>query len=154
MKRNPHPARRSRIATLGISTSAFVSIVTGLVWNTHQAESVANLTDANAALVEQVTPVPGSTTQVAPTAGSTTPTATIAPSAPAAPTNKNAPTTVAPATPANNAVAPSVAPSVAPAAPAPAPVVYTCMSPGGNTESPTASGSCQNARYGYVLTQI
>jgi len=150
MKRNPHPARRSRIATLGISTSAFVSIVTGLVWNTHQAELVANLTDANAALVEQVTPVPGSTTQVAPVAGSTTPTAKIAPSAPAAPTNKNATTTVAPATPANNAVAPSVAP----AAPAPAPVVYTCMSPGGNTESPTASGSCQNARYGYVLTQI
>ena len=150
MKRNPHPARRSRIATLGISTSAFISIVTGLVWNTHQAELVANLTDANTALVEQVTPVPGSTTQVAPVAGSTTPTATIAPSAPAAPTNKNAPTTVAPAAPANNAVAPSVAP----AAPAPAPVVYTCMSPGGNTESPTASGSCQNARYGYVLTQI
>ena len=150
MKRNPHPARRSRIATLGISTSAFVSIVTGLVWNTQQAELVANLTDANAALVEQVTPVPGSTTQVAPTAGSTTPTATIAPSAPAAPTNKNAPTTVAPASPANS----TVAPSVAPAAPAPAPVVYTCMSPGGNTESPTASGSCQNARYGYVLTQI
>ena len=150
MKRNPHPARRSRFATLGISTSAFVSIVTGLVWNTHQAELVANLTDANVALVEQVTPVPGSTTQVAPVAGSTTPTATIAPSAPAAPTNKNAPTTVAPAAPANNAVAPAVVP----AAPAPAPVVYTCMSPGGNTESPTASGSCQNARYGYVLTQI
>ena len=150
MKRNPHPARRSRFATLGISTSAFVSIVTGLVWNTHQAELVANLTDANAALVEQVTPIPGSTTQVAPVAGSTTPTATIAPSAPAAPTNKNAPTTVAPAAPANNAVAPAVVP----AAPAPAPVVYTCMSPGGNTESPTASGSCQNARYGYVLTQI
>jgi hypothetical protein len=150
MKRNPHPARRSRIATLGISTSAFVSIVTGLVWNTHQAELVADLTDANAALVEKVTPVTGTTTQVAPVAGSTTPTATIAPSAPAAPTNKNAPTTVAPATPANNAVAPTVVP----AAPAPAPVVYTCMSPGGNTESPTASGSCQNARYGYVLTQI
>ena len=150
MKRNPHPARRSRIATLGISTSAFVSIVTGLVWNTHQAELVANLTDANAALVEKVTPVPGTTTQVAPVAGSNTPTATIAPSAPAAPTNKNAPTTVAPASPANS----TVAPSVAPAAPAPAPVVYTCMSPGGNTESPTASGSCQNARYGYVLTQI
>ena len=142
MKRNPHPARRSRIATLGISTSAFVSIVTGLVWNTQQAELVANLTDANAALVEQVTPVPGSTTQVAPGAGSTTPTATIAPSAPAAPTNKDASTTVAPAVPANNAVAPAVpavapaapapAPVVAPAAPAaPAPVVYTCISPGG-----------------------
>lgn len=146
MKRNPHPARLSRIATLGISTSAFVSIVTGLVWNTQQAELVANLTDANAALVEQVTPVPGSTTQVAPVAGSTTPTATISPSAPAAPTNKDATTTVAPAAPANNAVAPAMttAPTVAPAAPAPAPVVapaapapapapvvYTCISPGG-----------------------
>jgi len=152
MKRNPHPARRSRFATLGISTSAFVSIVTGLVWNTQQAELVTSITDANAALVEQVTPVPGSTTQVAPVASSTTPKATIAPSAPGVPTNKNATTTVAPATPANNAVAPAT--TTAPAAPAPAPVVYTCMSPGGNTESPTASGSCQNARYGYVLTQI
>jgi hypothetical protein len=28
------------------------------------------------------------------------------------------------------------------------------MSPGGKTENPTASGSCKNAKYGYVLTQI
>ena len=44
-------------------------------------------------------------------------------------------------------------PAVAPAAPAPT-VVYTCMSPGGKTENPTASGKCKNAQYGYVLTQI
>jgi hypothetical protein len=28
------------------------------------------------------------------------------------------------------------------------------MSPGGKTETPTGSGSCKNAKYGYVLTQI
>lgn len=165
MKRNPHPARRSRVATLGISASAFVSIVTGLVWNTQQAELVANVTDANAALVEQATSVPSTTTSAVPVAGSTTPTATIAPSAPAVTTNKNATATVAPATPANNSVAPATtaapadapaapaAPVVAPAAPAPA-AVYTCMSPGGQTENPSGSGSCPNAKYGYTLTQI
>jgi hypothetical protein len=28
------------------------------------------------------------------------------------------------------------------------------MSPGGKTETPSASGQCKNAKYGYVLTQI
>jgi hypothetical protein len=28
------------------------------------------------------------------------------------------------------------------------------MSPGGKTENPTASGTCKNAKYGYVLTKI
>jgi hypothetical protein len=28
------------------------------------------------------------------------------------------------------------------------------MSPGGKTENPTSSGTCKNARYGYVLTKI
>jgi len=28
------------------------------------------------------------------------------------------------------------------------------MSPGGNTENPTATGTCPNAKNGYVLTQI
>lgn len=165
MKRNPHPARRSRIATLGISTSAFVSIVTGLVWNTHQAELAANVVNTNAALVEQVAPVPGSATQVAPTSGATTPAATISPTAPAAPAKQNAATPANPTTnssaPATSPVAPTTpdaapvpaAPVVAPA-PAPAPVVYTCMSPGGSTEGPSGSGGCPNARYGYVLTQI
>jgi len=156
MKRNPHPARRSRIATLGISTSAFVSIVTGLVWNTHQAELVANITDANAALVEQVTSVPGSTTPEATVGGSVNPAATISPTAPSAPATKSATTApsttaVEPATPSNTAVTPA-APATAPA-PAPA-AVYTCMSPGGQTENPSSSGSCPNAKYGYALTQI
>ena len=165
MKRNPHPARRSRIATLGISASAFTSIVTSLVWNTHQAELVINVNDSNAVLVEPVTSVPGSTTQAEPVAGSVNPVATITPTAPktsAAPAKKSTTTTVEPATPSSAAVTPAVpatapAPAVvAPAAPAPAPAaaVYTCMSPGGQTENPSGSGSCPNAKYGYTLTQI
>ena len=157
MKRNPHPARRSRIATLGISSTAFVSIVTSLAWNTHQAELAANVTDANAVPVETTVPTTGATTTAPAATSAATPAATIAPSAPAAPTKStktSAPATaqtVAPATPVVPA-APAT-PEVAPAAPAPT-VVYTCMSPGGKTENPTATGKCKNAKYGYVLTQI
>ena len=156
MKRNPHPARRSRIATLGISSTAFVSIVTSLAWNTHQAELAASVTDANAVPVETTAPASSAITPAsASTTSAVTPAVKIAPTAPATPaksTNTSAPAapapTVAPATPVTPA-----APTTA--APAPAPtVVYTCMSPGGKTENPTASGSCKNAQYGYVLTQI
>lgn len=172
MKRNPHPARRSRIATLAISSSAFVSVVSGLVWNTQQAELVANVTDTNTVAVEQTTSVPGTPTSAAPIAGSTTPAATIAPTAPAAPaapakkatTSTPSAKAVAPTTSSTTSVSPATpAAPVEPAAPAPAVVapavpapvaVYTCMSPGGKTENPTASGGCQNAKYGYVLTQI
>ena len=150
MKRNPHPARRSRIATLGISSTAFVSIVTSLAWNTHQAEAALNVPSPNVVPAGQPTPAQGATTPVPAPA---TPAATIAPSAPAAPAKptKTAAPSVAPATPAAPA-APN-APTVAPAAPTTT-VVYTCMSPGGKTENPTAAGKCTNARYGYVLTKI
>ena len=159
MKRNPHPARRSRIATLGISATAFVSIITSLAWNTHQAELAANVTDPNAVPVETTAPAPSAITPApASTTSAVTPAATIAPTAPAAPTKPtktSAPAapapTVAPATPVTPAAPTTAAP--APAAPAPT-VVYTCMSPGGKTENPTASGKCKNAQYGYVLTQI
>jgi len=148
VKRNPHPARRSRIATLGISATAFVSIITSLAWNTHQAELAANVTDPNAVPVETTAPASSATNPVAPATSTAatvaTPAATIVPTAPAAPA-------VAPATPVVPAEPATAA--VAPAAPAPT-VVYTCMSPGGKTENPTASGTCKNAKYGYVLTQI
>ena len=161
MKRNPHPARRSRIATLGISATAFVSIITSLAWNTHQAELAANITDPNAVPVETTVPASSATNPVAPATGTATttatPAATTAPAAPAKSTKTSAPAapavapTVAPATPVVPAEPATAA--VAPAAPAPT-VVYTCMSPGGKTENPTASGTCKNAKYGYVLTQI
>jgi hypothetical protein len=161
MKRNPHPARRSRIATLGISATAFVSIITSLAWNTHQAELAASVTDANVVPVETASPASSATTPApASTTNAVTPAATIAPAAPAKPTKTSTPVApaaapvtpnVAPATPVTPAAPTTAAP--APAAPAPT-VVYTCMSPGGKTENPTASGKCKNAQYGYVLTQI
>jgi len=163
MKRNPHPARGSRVTALGVSATAFVSIVTSLAWNTHQAEAAANVPNPNVVPVGQITSAPGATT---PVASPVTPAATIAPTAPAAPTKTNAtskpastpaPATVAPATsvvPAAPTAPTTPKPvAVAPAAPA-ATVVYTCMSPGGKTENPTASGTCRNASYGYVLTKI
>ena len=149
MKRNPHPARNSRIATLGVSATAFVSIITSLTWNTQQAELAANAAEANAVPIEQTTPASGAISPA-------TPAATIAPTTPAKKSStttkkskKNA-ATVAPATPA--APKPTTA-AVTPAAPAPS-VVYTCMSPGGKKENPTASGKCKNAKYGYVLTKV
>jgi len=167
MKRNPHPARGSRIAALGVSSTAFVSIVTSFAWNTHQADLVANVVDANVVPVQQTTTdANGNLVPVtSPTASSATPPATISPTAPAAPAKNGSAsgpaktnTTTAPAAPKVSPATPVVpaAPTtaaVAPAAPAPA-VVYTCMSPGGKTENPTSSGTCKNARYGYVLTKI
>jgi hypothetical protein len=158
MKRNPHPAHRSRIAALGVSATAFVSIVTSFAWNTQQAELSTNTGDTGIVPVEQATPAAPSGTF-----SPVTPAATIAPTAPSSP--KTSPATSTPAAPTTQTTAPSVAPAtpvapaapttpeVAPAAPAPT-VVYTCMSPGGKTENPTASGTCSNAKYGYVLTQI
>lgn len=159
MKRNPHPARGSRIAALGVSSTAFVSIVTSFAWNTHQADLVANVADASVVPVEQTTTdATGNLVPVTSTPASSvnpvTPTATIAPTVPAVPAKTNstsapAAPNVAPATP----VAPA-APTTAAVAPAAPTVVYTCMSPGGKTENPTAAGKCKNAKYGYVLTKI
>jgi len=167
MKRNPHPARGSRITALGVSVTAFVSVVTSFAWNTHQADLVANVVDANVLPVQQATfDANGNLVAAVPTSTSPataqTPAATIAPTAPAKNGTASAPAKssatkapaapkVAPATPVVPA-APTTA-AVAPAAPAPT-VVYTCMSPGGKTENPTASGSCKNAKYGYLLTKI
>lgn len=158
MKRNPHPARRARIAALGISSTAFVSVVTSFAWTTHQAELAANVVDVNGVPVQQAsTDANGNLVPVTTAPSSSivpvTPTATIAPTTQPAPTKKGSSSvaTVAPATPVAPA-APTAA-AVAPAAPA-ATVVYTCMSPGGKTENPTATGQCKNAKYGYVLTQV
>lgn len=161
MKRNPHPARRARIMALGVSTTAFVSVVTSFAWNTHQAELAANVVDVNGVPVQQASTdangnlVPGSTAPSSSVAPGT-PTATIAPTTQPAPAKKSSSTaaTVAPATPATPVapIAPKTA-AVAPATPT-ATVVYTCMSPGGKTENPTSTGQCKNAKYGYVLTQV
>jgi len=162
MKRNPHPARASRITTLGVSVTAFVSIVSSLALNTHQAESAAALVDVNALPVGQVIPVTGSA--VTGTATSVLVAPAIAPTPLGVPANGSSATTPTKANKSTTPAAPKVAPAtpsvpapttaaVAPAAPA-ATVIYTCMSPGGKTETPSASGQCKNAKYGYVLTQI
>ena len=93
MPRNPHPARRSRIATLGVSVTAFVSVVTSLAWNTNQAELAANTVDLTAVPVETTTPAATNATPVtsSATSNTVTPAATIAPTAPAAPANSAPP---------------------------------------------------------------
>ena len=147
MRRNPHPARRARIATFGISTIALISIVSSMTANAHQAD-LAAVDDLAVNTVDVVTPIS------APTQTST-PSATPAvvnpePSKSSQPTTKKTKPkkTATPATPTK-----SSQPTTAPTKPA-ATVVYTCMSPGGKTENPTSSGKCKNAKYGYVLTKI
>ena len=147
MRRNPHPARRARIATFGISTIALISIVSSMTANAHQAD-LAAADDLAVNTVDVVTPIS------APTQTST-PSATPAvvnpePSKSSQPTTKKTKPkkTATPATPTK-----SSQPTTAPTKPA-ATVVYTCMSPGGKTENPTSSGKCKNAKYGYVLTKI
>lgn len=164
MKRNPHPARRSRVATFGVSLIAFVSVVSSLAWNTNQAELAANIVDVDAVPLELTTPASSAATPAssaaipgAPAAPSATVApAKISPTAPAAPEKKKKAAAPAKkkkaAAPAKETAAPAT-PVVAPAAPAPS-VVYTCMSPGGKTENPTSKGKCKNAKYGYVLTKV
>ena len=171
ISRKAHPARRARTITAVTSTTGFLAVVSSLAWNTHVVEA------ANLAAVEQglIAPAPAATSQViAPTAVSPASNPVVSPSIAATPNvapvtkgkntkpAKSSPT-VAPAVPAV-AVAPAVAavpaaptsntPAVQASTPAAPAVVYTCMSPGGKTETPTGSGNCKNAKYGYVLTQI
>lgn len=119
MKRNPHPARRTRIATLGFSATAFASIVTSLTWNTHLAELAASSSDVDSIPVEQLAPVGVSTTTVAGDLGTSnpsTPAATIAPTAPTAPTSSKP--SSAPSKPAKGTNTSAPAQQAAPAVPA------------------------------------
>ena len=158
--RKPHPARRARIATAGLSSTAFLMIISSFAWNTHAAELAASSTTlvpetpvapATTATDAAVPTVPTATTpapvvSTAPAATAQTPAATAPKKKKAKAATNSTATTTAPAAPAT--------PAAAPAAPAAPTVVYTCKSPGGKTENPTSKGTCKNARYGYVLTQI
>ena len=131
MKRKSHPARRARIITLGISASTFFGIVGTLTWSASGVEP--NITENLNPDIQS----PSLTPLAIPTS-SATPKPTVSPPAP------SNPAVTAPAVPSQSA-APSEPGST---------VVYTCMSPGGRTENPTSSGTCKNAKYGYVITQI
>jgi outer membrane biosynthesis protein TonB len=163
MRRNPHPARRARIATFGISTIALISIVSSMTANAHQAD-LAAADDLAVNTVDVVTPIsaptqtstPSATPAVVnpepskssqPTTKKTKPKKTATPATPSK-SSKPKTSSPKPATPTK-----SSQPTTAPTKPA-ATVVYTCMSPGGKTENPTSSGKCKNAKYGYVLTKI
>ena len=146
--RKPHPARRARLITFGVSVTTFISITASMTVNAKQAELAANEFDAATTPIELVTPTPPPTV---PQTATATPKATQpAPATTSQPSKKKpkAKKTAAPATPSK-----SSAPAATPTKPA-ATVVYTCMSPGGKTENPTSTGKCKNAKYGYVLTKI
>ena len=166
--RKPHPARRARIATATVSSSAFLAIISSFAWNSHIAELAASSTpipnEIPAAPVAPAAPattatVPATATPTAPAAQTPAAQSSTVSKKPAATTSKPAKTKKAKAkakkAKAATATKPSTTtPTTAPAAPAAPTVVYSCVSPGGKTEKPTASGKCKNARYGYVLTKV
>jgi hypothetical protein len=148
MMRKPHPARRARLITFGVSVTTFISIAVSMTVNAKQADLAASELNVATTPIELVTPTSVPTVPQTPAA---TPKATQpAPAKTSQPTKKQpkAKKTAAPATPSK-----SSAPAATPTKPA-ATVVYTCMSPGGKTETPTSKGKCKNAKYGYVLTKI
>lgn len=147
--RKPHPARRARIATATVSSSAFLAIISSFAWNSHIAELAASSTPIP-------NEIPATATPTAPAAQTPAAQSSTVSKKPAATTSKPAKTKKAKAkakkAKAATATKPSTTtPTTAPAAPT---VVYSCVSPGGKTEKPTASGKCKNARYGYVLTKV
>ena len=146
--RKPHPARRARFITFGVSVTTFISIAASMTVNAKQADLAANEFDVATTPIELVTPTAAPTV---PQTATATPKATQPePATTSQPAKKKpkAKKTAAPATPSK-----SSAPTATPTKPA-ATVVYTCMSPGGKTENPTSKGKCKNAKYGYVLTKI
>lgn len=176
MKVSLKPAFRSRLLATGVSLATFAAIVTGFIQESASAapELSVKSTGTDAPLSPQVlvTQKPATTVESAPTTTASaspsvkpkvsesanaiepSPTATQRPSAQptrsAAPTVNPSPSSlqgVAPATP----VVP-VTPEVDLNIPEPSAVVYTCMSPGGNTREPS-EGNCPS-KWGYVLTQV
>jgi hypothetical protein len=166
--RKPHPARRARIATATISSTAFLTVISSFAWNTHIADLAASsmpitpvvpVTATGTATDAGVPVTPAAPVTAVSTAPAPTVTTTSATPAKKAKTTK-AKSTKAKATPAKKAKAAKAPKTQNPApttstAPAPAPkVVYTCKSPGGKTQQPTSSGKCKNSQYGYKLTKV
>lgn len=166
--RKPHPARRARIATAGISSTAFLAIISSFAWNTHVAELAASTTEipvtdpTTATVTTTGTDVTGAGTTATPSAAPTVATAPADTATTTATTTKKkkkakaatSSTSGTTSTATTTAPADASTTSVTPAAPAAPTVVYTCKSPGGKTENPTSKGTCKNAKHGYVLTQI
>ena len=182
MKVRLKPAFRSRLLVTGVSLATFVAIVTGFIQESASAapELSVKSTGTDAPLSPQVlvTQKPAPTVESAPTTtASASPTSSAAPNVkpkvspsanaiepsptatqrPSAQPTKSATPTVNPSPSSLQGVAPAtpvvpVTPEVDLNIPEPSAVVYTCMSPGGNTRDPSG-GNCPS-KWGYVLTQV
>ncbi len=177
------PALGSRLLATGLSICAFAAAVSGFIQESQaiSPEQSMKLSGTNSPLSPEVlytqNPIPEVDPSSIPTAiplpsaskvPTAKPTKTSNPEASAS--SPNAIRT--PSSQAMNSAAPSINPSpssvegVAPAIPAlpvspevdqsvpqETTVVYTCMSPGGNTREPSDSLGCPG-RWGFVLTQV
>ena len=178
MKIRVKPALRSRLLAAGVSLTSFAAMVLGFMQESQftppelsvKSAGTNNLLssetpfakDSNSTLGSESTPFPNSSPSAQPTKS---------PNQSAVASSPNSSPSAQPTKTATPSVSPSIDPreSVEPATPStpstPASpdlnetpdeettVIYTCMSPGGNTREPVGTPSCPG-KWGYVLTQV
>lgn len=173
MKLRFKPALRSRLLATGVSVAAFVTMVSGFIIESqaHSPDQSVKLSGENLPLAPEVlftqNPIPSVDTVAtqSPIASSSpfipsvgvdiSPGADTEPSAkPAesvAPVVNPSPSFTSGVQPANPSI--PVPPDVDQGSPEEPVLVYTCMSPGGNTREPIGTPSCPT-KWGYVLTLV
>ena len=178
MKIRVKPALRSRLLAAGVSLTSFAAMVLGFMQESQftppelsvKSAGTNNLLssetpfakDSNSTSGSESTPFPISSPSAQPTKS---------PNQSAVASSPNSSPSAQPTKTATPSVSPSIDPreSVEPATPStpstPASpdlnetpdeettVIYTCMSPGGNTREPVGTPSCPG-KWGYVLTQV
>ena len=148
------PALRSRLLAAGVSLTSFAAMVLGFIQESQftppdlsvKSTGTNNLLssetqfakDSNSTLGSESTPSPNSSPSAQPTK---TATPSVSPSI-------NPGQSVESATPSTPA-----SPDLNETPEEEATVIYTCMSPGGNTREPMGTPSCPG-KWGYVLTQV
>lgn len=174
MKLRVKPALRSRLLATGVSLAAFVTMVSGFILESRDLspDKSVKLAGENMPLAPEVlvTQNPISMTESPvtefPTSDSSaTPIPSVGVNAspatntePGANPTKSAAPVVYPSPTFTNGVQPAspsvpVSPDVNEVTPEEPVLVYTCMSPGGNTREPTGTPSCPT-KWGYVLTLV
>ena len=169
------PALRSRLLAAGVSLTSFAAMVLGFIQESQftppdlsvKSTGTNNLSssetqfakDSNSTLGSESTPSPNSSPSAQPTKS---------PNQSAVASSPNSSPSAQPTKTATPSVSPSINPgqsveSATPSTPASpdlnetpeeeATVIYTCMSPGGNTREPMGTPSCPG-KWGYVLTQV
>ena len=183
MKIRFKPALRSRVLAVSVSLGSFVAIIFGFIKESESTPPELSAKQAGTKKLEprefisSATPLPtGESVSIPSPTSSRDPSAqptnssnpvAISPSPAssrkpgAQPTNSVAPSATPSARPSVDPVETSepetpslpTSPEVDPTSPQEPSIIYTCISPGGNTREPMGSPSCPG-KWGYVLTPV